>query len=535
MADRYPLVVDGSNYRIEEIPNGDDLNLSGSDINNVVNITASGSVRTGLGTESSVAIGRSDSVNNGIIFQDGTNYFISTAVPDKGTTFVVDGTRQLSITKHGKVMVGVGSTTFFQDASAFDSYPVGDLFFANPSGSNKYSSALTVVGAGITDQSGSSSALCDGRIILSNPLTHKEVEVALNAGVSPTVGRIYFYAPGNSFEAGDPGNYDYPHYLRSEIVSAGATVGIMTNGYGSRLIIQGKRAYYAAGAGDQFILNSKMRIQVGNYADGSTEGSEAHYFYNSGITTSNVNICAIGGAVGSAWFYSVANVGAAVTGGFVSASLGEYQTILSIKKNDTSGRSIYAQGTVITSGSDYAEYMIKSGDFTIAKGDIVGVNADGKLTNKFSESVSFVVKSTDPSYVGGGKYEYTTTNPHPGEYPSKVEDKYNAADVLIEAGETEEEYQQRVSDWQAAMELWKADQASNIVAQDRIAFSGIVPVNVTGATPGQYIVPVLGASDSISGVAKDKSALTMEEYFDSIGKVVSVGDDGRASIIVKVA
>ena len=530
MADRYPLVVDESNYRIEEIPDGDDLNLSGAEIKNVVNITASGSIRTGLGTESSVAIGRSDSANDGIIFQDGTNFFISTAISDYGTNFVVDGTRQLSITKHGKAMVGVGSTTFFQDVSAYGSYADGDLFFGNPTGSNTQSSALTIVGQGLTSSVG------DGRLVLSNPATHKQIEDNLTAGLRPTVGRIYFYAPGNSFESGDPGNYDYPHLIQSEIVSAGATVGIMTNGYGSRLVFRGKRPYYAVGAGDEMILNSKMRIQVGNYVDGDTsvEGSEAHYFYNSGISTSNVNIMSIGGGVGSAWFYSVANVGAAVTAG-ASLSAGEYQTVLSIKKNPTTGRSIYAQGTVITSGSDYAEYMVKSGDFTIAKGDIVGVNASGELTDKFSESVSFVVKSTDPSYVGGGKFEQTTTNQHPGEYPSQIETKYNALDEVIQEGETNEAYQQRVSDWKASHDLWAADHASNIVAQDRIAFSGIVPVNVTGATAGQYIVPVAGDGDSISGVSKDKSALTMTEYFDSVGKVVSIGGDGRASIVVKVA
>ena len=74
---------------------------------------------------------------------------------------------------------------------------------------------------------------------------------------------------------------------------------------------------------------------------------------------------------------------------------------VALGKHSSNNRSLNAAGTVNASGNDYAEYMTKSGDFTIAKGDICGIDANGKLTNKFSESISFVVKSTDPSYVGG--------------------------------------------------------------------------------------------------------------------------------------
>ena len=80
------------------------------------------------------------------------------------------------------------------------------------------------------------------------------------------------------------------------------------------------------------------------------------------------------------------------SGGHNSAS-----TAVALGKNSGNSRSINAGGTVNASGNDYAEYMTKSGDFTIAKGDICGIDANGKLTNKFSESISFVVKSTDPS------------------------------------------------------------------------------------------------------------------------------------------
>ncbi|MEG8029171.1 hypothetical protein QP174_14650 [Sphingomonas aerolata] len=66
------------------------------------------------------------------------------------------------------------------------------------------------------------------------------------------------------------------------------------------------------------------------------------------------------------------------------------------------GRSIATTGTINASGADYAEYMTKADACgTIAAGDVCGVDIDGKLTRSWSNAISFVVKSTDPSLVGG--------------------------------------------------------------------------------------------------------------------------------------
>ena len=179
--------------------------------------------------------------------------------------------------------------------------------------------------------------------------------------------------------------------------------------------------------------------------------------------------------------------------------------VMGIGKLTTNNRSINAAGTINASGADYAEYMHKDGDFTIAKGDICGINANGKLTNVFADAVSFVVKSTDPSYVGGdswGTEEIVGTKP-------SMEDA------------------EAYAKWEAAFEAKRT-------LVDRIAFAGQVPVNVIGATPGQYIVPV-NDSGGISGIAKNESDLTLAEYMRSVGKVVAIEDDGRARIIVKVA
>ena len=46
MATRYPLVLDtADNNKIKELPNGDNLNLSGNNIVNAVNINASGVIK----------------------------------------------------------------------------------------------------------------------------------------------------------------------------------------------------------------------------------------------------------------------------------------------------------------------------------------------------------------------------------------------------------------------------------------------------------------------------------------------------------
>ena len=174
---------------------------------------------------------------------------------------------------------------------------------------------------------------------------------------------------------------------------------------------------------------------------------------------------------------------------------------LYVQKDSGNSRSINAAGTVNASGADYAEYMVKAGDFTIAKGDVCGIDANGKLTNVFADAVSFVVKSTDPSYVGGDTWANEETL---GAKPTDPDD---------------------LSIWQQ-----KVEEARQKV--DRIAFAGQVPVNVFGATPGQYIVPI-NDNNAIKGQAVSNP--TFEQYQSAVGKVIALEADGRAKIIVKVA
>jgi len=204
----------------------------------------------------------------------------------------------------------------------------------------------------------------------------------------------------------------------------------------------------------------------------------------------------------------------------VSVNAGDVQgwngngSVMFVAKINGNGRSLNAGGTLNANGTDYAEYMTKAGNFTIAKGDICGIDANGKITNKFGDSIAFVVKSTNPSYVGGDAWGSEDAlgvkfPAHPKEDASKDElEKYiaekNAVDLIIESA------RQKV---------------------DRIAFAGQVPVNVFGAIPGQYIVPEQD-EEGIKGIAV--SDPTFEQYKTAIGKVIAVEADGRARIIVKI-
>ena len=147
--------------------------------------------------------------------------------------------------------------------------------------------------------------------------------------------------------------------------------------------------------------------------------------------------------------------------------------------------------------------MTKAINDTIAKGDIVGVNSNGLLTNIFADAVSFVVKSTDPSYVGGDTWGNIDDIGKLSMDPTQQEKEiYNAK---IEAARTK---------------------------VDRIAFSGQVPCNVLNANVGDYIIPIELENGKISGQAVSNP--TFEQYQISVGKVWKIMEDGRAWVAVKI-
>jgi hypothetical protein len=174
---------------------------------------------------------------------------------------------------------------------------------------------------------------------------------------------------------------------------------------------------------------------------------------------------------------------------------------LLLMKRDTGNlRSISAAGSINASGSDYAEYMTKSDECgDIDKGDVVGVDANGKLTKIFNDSISFVIKSTHPSYVGGDTWlTENQSNPEHEDYINPKSEEYNIARASV----------------------------------DRIAFCGQVPVNITGTfNVGDYVYPQANGT-GIEAVAKSNP--TFEEYQLCVGKIWAIQEDGRPFVSVKI-
>lgn len=260
----------------------------------------------------------------------------------------------------------------------------------------------------------------------------------------------------------------------------------------------------------------RMRIDTsGNLLIGITSAAGgANTFYKG--NPENTRVLSLSGAdQGSAYFY-------VCSGGGDNAAA----AAMTIKKNSSTNRSINAGGTVNASGADYAEYMTKAGAFTIAKGAVVGINAEGKLTNVFADAVSFCVKSTDPSYVGGDVWgnEEALGLTKPEEPSQRV------ATEEVEA-ETDEEFAVRQAQYETDKAVFDAALEAARQTVDRIAFAGQVPINVTGASAGQFIVPA-NDNGAIKGLAVSNP--TFEQYQQAVGKVIAIEQDGRARIIVKV-
>ena len=222
---------------------------------------------------------------------------------------------------------------------------------------------------------------------------------------------------------------------------------------------------------------SRMQVQANGQFSASTDGSfssNKNYTFRDGVGIDNPNSSS----------YSTSTSATLCVGAM------------------STGRSINATGTINASGADYAEYMYKAdGCGTIAKGDVVGVDTHGKLTTVFSDAISFVIKSTDPSYVGGDKWADE-------EPPTKDEED--------------------TTEWDS----WYARTETKRATVDRIAFSGQVPVNITGSfNVGDYVYPEADGN-GIKAVAK--SSPTFEEYQLCVGKIWATEEDGRPFVAVKI-
>jgi hypothetical protein len=205
-------------------------------------------------------------------------------------------------------------------------------------------------------------------------------------------------------------------------------------------------------------------------------------------------------------------------------------TAFQIQKVNSTGRSMSAAGTINASGADYAEYETKGtkcGD--IAKGQIVGFDADGKLTDKFSAAISFAIKSTDPSYVGGDVWGNEDAlgigkPQHPGGKPEQVKGEKDSDFAKRAAA-----YAAASNDFDAKMAVLNAALEVARVKVDRIAYSGKVPVNILGAKVGDYIIAV---QDGAGIGGKAVTVPSFDEYRAAVGRVRRIQADGRAVVAV---
>jgi hypothetical protein len=256
-------------------------------------------------------------------------------------------------------------------------------------------------------------------------------------------------------------------------------------------------------------LTERMRIKEdGNVGIGTDGPMATLHVIGPDVSGSQVLNC-WGRRSGLLQLFNVVNTANATSGGWNTAA-----AIAVVTRDTTSGRSINATGTINANGADYAEYMTKGSDFSAQKGDLLGVLPSGKLTNQFDDAIHFLLKSTNPCMVGGDVWG---TDAIVGEKPKEPE---NATDEEKAAHAT-------------ALAAWEARLEAERQKVDRMAFAGQVPVNILGATPGNYIIPLRNSDGSIGVAAVAQADMTFSQYQSAVGRVISILEDGRANVIVK--
>ena len=253
------------------------------------------------------------------------------------------------------------------------------------------------------------------------------------------------------------------------------------------------------------VIRSNTSVSNNIYADASD-----HFFFDLGkdiyftspSSTQGARIATIRNVSGveSAIFNVVSTYGAS------SAN-----TAVGVGKDSVTSRSINAGGTINASGADYAEYEYKSDTCgAVLKGQIIGFDADGKVTDKYDSAVSFGVKTTSPNIVGGDTWfeevgdapvapEYTPLDIERPAYPNQTirksteQSEAELADFEQKTAEYEKTLSEHKAQWentvlashQSALNVYQAQLEMVRAKVDRISYCGKVPVNVTGAAVGE--------------------------------------------------
>lgn len=178
-----------------------------------------------------------------------------------------------------------------------------------------------------------------------------------------------------------------------------------------------------------------------------------------------------------------------------------------VRNHTTTNRSINLSGEYHASGSDYAEYMIKSNpNIEYKKGDILGINEFGRLTNIFDDSKHFVIKSTEPGIVGNDIWHLLENELLTGDEENK--------------NLSNKEKLQLLRKW-----------------VDRIAFVGQVPINYQdekeNIKEGYFVIPIKNQQTGLIDISFiSPNDLTFDQFKKSVGKIIKFENHSRQPIVM---
>ncbi len=387
---------------------------------------------------------------------------------------------------------------------------------------------------------------------MTGPLTTTSTVTALRVGTAGIIEQLALLTnaggagiAGTAIRFGYPGGVGYG----TRIVGAGDPT-LNSAGYTAFEIGEGGGNYLEIARFTErgsLLLGSKQSsgtetLQVTGTASIISVASQGAYLFKVGIASSTPSVAVYAGN---------------------GQAFGQPQSVMFVAKSSNTDRSSSNTGTVNAMGNDYAEYITKCENCGIvAKGQVVGITDDNAITDRWADALMFAIKSTDPSFVGGDSWA-TNVGPRPvvkaGQAPKQPP---RLVDVIVQQplpGTNPPEYQDVVTpgdtdaEWAAKQAAYAAALAAHGAATqqdaeamaafdaaleterqkvDRIAIAGRVPVNVLGAQPGDYIVPVQDGA-GIKGIAVREDDLTMKQYLHAVGRVISIEPDGRAYVMVK--
>jgi len=353
---------------------------------------------------------------------------------------------------------------------------------------------------------------------------------------------------------GTPGATFNNGILIGNIASAGAAFAALPGlSCGTGLdLTQGTYATAAISVGPAQRINhygNGVNIAASHFSDTGDNFNTAlktQWIINAGTNTENTTFFVARDLAGTAVSLSVKVATGTAPNGAAA--------VVYANANSSTSRSINAGGTINASGADYAEYEVKSsGCGIVTKGQIVGFNTEGELTDKWSESISFGIKSTNPNLVGGDDWHKGVgpepIAPLPPYEPKNKPERLNTNRLMPD--EIEEIYIIQLAEWQMTVDAYQAalpayeaafskylDDKEKYNSQledarskvDRIAYCGKAPVNILGAQIGDYIVPI---DDNGVISAMPINNPSFEQYRLSVGRVRRILEDGRAEICVK--